>query len=236
MRLSQSSPSLDGTVPDSAGAHDMSVDKGQTMDHTHFDRWTQALPTRLPRRRASVLAVIALASIGMSSPTEAKKKKRKKKKRQAPASPPPPPGPPPADIPRACLKAFDRCASSDTCCAHPDSATAMVCRDANPNLDDPLSRCCLPSGARTTRWPGAAACCSHGWRWDQPENWDGPGTCCVANAMPLLAGDTPSACCDSANTTIDGRCCIPSGQPCDSFFQELCCNGSTCPGNTNICP
>jgi hypothetical protein len=199
------------------------------VDDERFDRWIRGVQERISRRELGAAVGGALAALGLAESAAAKKKKKRKK----PKSLPPPPPPPPPQ--RQCRQTFERCAPGlDTCCLRDVATVEPICINMNPLIPDNPERCCYPSGTRTTKWPNTGACCGFGWTWDEPGNWDGPGTCCVANDSPLPPGETPQHCCDSPNVTSDGRCCTPSGQPCVHPLYGRCCDGSICAGG--LCP
>ena len=92
------------------------------MDGERFDRWTQALNSRISRRSLSTMTAGALATLGLAATADAKKKKKKKKKKNVVVPPVVPPG-----VNTTCNNLGFACGNTVVCECRLDKNSAQIC-------------------------------------------------------------------------------------------------------------
>ena len=99
------------------------------MDAERFDRWTQALEARLPRRKLSALAVSSLAALGLAADADAKKKKKKKRRKKKKNNSPPVPPPLPPGANTSCNNLGFPCGNTVVCECRLDKNSVQTCEN-----------------------------------------------------------------------------------------------------------
>jgi hypothetical protein len=103
------------------------------VDAERFDRWTQALEARLPRRGLSALAVSTLATLGLGAAAadakNKKKKKRKKRRKKKNKNNPPLPPPLPPGANTSCQNLGTACGNTAICQCRLDKNSVQTCEN-----------------------------------------------------------------------------------------------------------